>query len=124
MGLGSESRQAPAAAVNPAAPVRLGEVLYLHDHTTGFSKKSVMRWCVVVAIVGQHVRVVGRSASRGHGVFTPAATMAEFDRDGSFWPASARISFDDARRARSIGSLPEPYLGQVLAQYRRRRRRA
>ena len=98
-------------------------MLYLHDNVTRLSKKNVKRSYVVVATVGHHVRVVGRSASRHTGVFTPAATMPEFDRDGYFWPSSARISFGDARRARNIGRLPEPYLSQVLAQYRRRRRK-
>jgi hypothetical protein len=103
--------------------VAIGDVLYLHDNTTRFSPKSVMRWCVVVAVTGQHVRVVGRSASRRTGVHTPAGTMPEFDRDGCFWPASARVSLADARRARNIGRLPEPYFGQVVAQFRRRRRK-
>lgn len=101
----------------------MGDVLYLHDNVTRLSQKNVKRWCVVVATAGQQVRVVGRSASRRTGVFTPAATMSEFDRDGHFWPASARVSLADARLARSIGKLPEPYLSQVLAQYRRRRRK-
>jgi hypothetical protein len=105
------------------AALALGDVLYLSDLVTRLSQKPVMRWCVVVAITGQQVRVVGRSASRRRGVFTPAGTMPEFDKDGCFWPASARISLDDAMRARNIGKLQEPYLGDVLAQVRRRRRK-
>ena len=104
--------------------VAIGDVLHLHDHVTRFSNKSVVRWCVVVALVGENVRVVGRSASRRTGVFTPAGTLPEFDRDGYFWPASARVSRSDACRARNIGKLPEPYLGDVLAQFRRRRRKS
>jgi hypothetical protein len=111
-----------------AAPHRapaIGDVLYLSDTITftRLSSKSVMRWCVVVAVTGYQVRVVGRSASRRRGVFTPAGMLAEFDKDGCFWPASARISLGDAMRARYIGKLPEPYLGGVLAQVRRRRRK-
>jgi hypothetical protein len=101
----------------------IGDVVYLHDRVTGFSTKNVMRWCVVVALVGGGVRVMGRSASRRTGVFTPAGTMSEFDRDGHFWPSSRRISAQDAATARNIGKLPQPYLGQVLAQFRRRRRK-
>jgi hypothetical protein len=111
----------------PAAPhlaPAIGDVLYLSDTVTRLSSKSVMRWCVVVAVTGYQVRVVGRSASRRRGVFTPASTLPEFNKDGSFWPASARISLGDATRARNIGKLPEPYLGDVLAQFRRRRRNA
>jgi hypothetical protein len=106
-----------------ALAVAIGDVLYLSDRVTRFSQKPVMRWCVVVAITDHHVRVVGRSASRRGGVFTPARAMPEFDKDGRFWPASARISRGDAKRARNIGKLPQPYLGDVLAQFRRRRRK-
>jgi hypothetical protein len=102
----------------------IGDVLYLHDRVTRLSKKDVMRWCVVVAQVGHNVRVVGRSASRRRGVFTPAGTLAEFDKDGRFWPASARVSLADTMRARNIGKLPEPYLADVLEQFRRRRRKS
>ena len=101
----------------------IGDVLYLHDRVTGFSNKNVMRWCVVVALVGGGVRVVGRSASRRTGVFTPARALPGFDRDGHFWPSSRRISAQDAASARNIGKLPQPYLGQVLAQFRRPRRK-
>lgn len=106
------------------ADIEIGEVLHLHDRVTHFSEKNVLRWCVVVAVVGTSVRVVGRSASRRTGVFTPADALLEFDRDGYFWPASRRIARADAERARRIGKLPEPYLGQALAQFRRRRRKA
>lgn len=105
------------------AIVTVGEVLYISDTVTHLSQKQVMRWCVVVVVTGYQVRVVGRSASRRRGVFTPAGTLPEFDKDGRFWPASARISLVDATRARNIGKLPEPYLGDVLAQFRRRRRK-
>ena len=105
------------------APIDVGDVLYLSDTVTHLSQKTVMRWCVVVAINGHQVRVIGRSASCTRGVFTPARTLPEFDKDGRFWPASARISLADAARARRIGRLPEPYLGDVLTQFRRRRRK-
>ena len=108
----------------PRAPFAIGDVLYLSDTVTRLSGKKVMRWCVVVSVTGYHVRVVGRSASRLRGVFTPAGALSEFDKDGCFWPASARISLGDAERARNIGKLPEPYLGDVLAQFRRRRRKS
>ena len=105
------------------ATIAVGDVLYLSDTVTHLSQKKVMRWCVVVAVSGFAVRVVGRSASCTRGVFTAAGTLAEFDKDGRFWPASARISLADAARARNIGKLPEPYLGDVLTQVRRRRRK-
>lgn len=105
------------------ASVAVGDVLYLSDTVTHLSQKKVMRWCVVVAVSGYAVRVVGRSASCTRGVFTPVGTLAEFDKDGRFWPASARISLADAMSARNIGKLPEPYLGDVVAQFRRRRRK-
>lgn len=105
------------------ATVAIGDVLYLSDTVTHLSQKSVRRWCVVVGVTGYQVRVVGRSASRRSGVFTPAGTVPQIDRDGRFWPASARISLADALRGRNVGKLPEPYLGEVLAQFRRRRRK-
>ena len=105
------------------ATLAVGDVLYLSDTVTHLSQKKVMRWCVVVLVTGYHVRVVGRSASCHRGVFTPAGALPEFDKDGRFWPASARISLADAMRARNIGKLPERYLGDVLAQFRRRRRK-
>jgi hypothetical protein len=105
------------------ATVAIGDVLYLSDTVTHLSQKKVMRWCVVVAVNGYQVRVGGRSASCRAGVFTPAGTMPQFDKDGRFWPGSARISLADALRARNIGKLPEPYLGEVLVQFRRRRRK-
>jgi hypothetical protein len=105
------------------AIIAIGDVLYLSDTVTRLSRKAVKRWCVVIAVTGYQIRVVGRSASRRSGVFTPAGTMPQFDKDGRFWPASARISLADALRARNIGKLPEPYLGEVLAQFRRRRRK-
>lgn len=95
----------------------IGDVLYIHDRVTHFSRKNVMRWCMVAAVTGPHVRVVGRSASSSSGVFTPAGTLPEFDLDGRFWPASRRVSLPAARKCRNIGLLPEPYRGQVLAQY-------
>lgn len=103
--------------------VAIGDILYLSDTVTRLSQKRVMRWCIVVAAASYQVRVVGRSASRRSGVFTPAGTMPQFDKDGWFWPASARISLGDALRARKIGKLPEPYLSEVLVQFRRRRRK-
>jgi len=107
----------------PEGAPAIGDVLYLSDLVTRLSSKPVMRWCVVVSVTGYHVRVVGRSASRRGGILTAAGTMPAFDKDGWFWPASARISLGDAMRARNIGKLPEPYLGDVLEQFRRRRRK-
>ena len=73
-----------------------------------------MRWCVVTAIVGRHVRVVGRSASRTDGVPVPQDVMDEFTADGWMLRPPLRIPLVDANGARNIGCLPSPYLEQVL----------
>jgi hypothetical protein len=97
-----------------AASLAVGHVLYLHDHVTGFSRKDVMRWCIVTSIVGPSVRVAGRSSSREDGVPVPSTAMDEFDRDGWVPRPPLRIARADALAARSIGRLPSHYLEQVL----------
>ena len=94
--------------------VAVGDVVYLHDAVTGFSRKDCMRWCVVTAVLDRHVRVAGRSASRTDGVLVPQSVMAAFTADGWFLRPPLRISLADACAARNIGSLPEHYLAQVL----------
>jgi hypothetical protein len=95
-------------------PLAVGDVLYLHDAVTGFSRKDCMRWCVVTAIVGRHVRVAGRSASRTDGVPVPRTAMREFSADGWVLRPPLRIALADALPARNIGPLPRHYLEQVL----------
>lgn len=92
----------------------VGDVLYLHDSVTGFSAKDCMRWCVVTAMIGQHVRVAGRSTTRTDGVPVPQSAMPEFTADGWVLRPPIRISASDARAARNIGPLPRHYLEQVL----------
>jgi hypothetical protein len=99
-----ESGKAPA----------VGDVLYLDDRTTGFSRKDRMRWCIVTAVFGRNVRVAGRSTTRQDGVPVPTAVMPEFDQDGWVPRPPLRISLAEAAAARNIGRLPEPYLTQVL----------
>jgi hypothetical protein len=94
--------------------LRVGDVLYLHDSVTGFSKKDVMRWCVVTAIAGRNVRVAGRSATRTDGVPVPQTVMQEFTADGWVLSPPMRISLADATTARNIGPLPDNYRQQVL----------
>ena len=98
----------------PAA-VSVGDVLYLHDHVTGFSGKDRLRWCIVTAVVGRSgVRVAGRSTTREDGVPVPASAMPEFDADGWVPRPPLRISAAEAAAARNIGPLPEPYVQQIL----------
>jgi hypothetical protein len=114
--------EASGSVTSGVPDIQVGDVLHLHERVTRFSAKNVLRWTVVVTVGSSRVRVVGRTASGSRGVFTPAGLLQEFDLDGYFWPASAVISRDEAERAGRIGTLPEPYRTQVLAQYRRRRR--
>jgi hypothetical protein len=94
--------------------VAVGHVLYLHDRLTGFSRKDVMRWCIVTAVVGRHVRIAGRSASRTDGVHVPQEAMGEFTAEGWVLRPPLRIALSDATAARNIGPLPDHYLQQVL----------
>lgn len=97
-----------------AIEVGVGDVLHLHDHITGFSKKDVYRWCIVTAVVGQNVRVGGRSTTRQDGVSVPADAMPEFDADGWVPSPALRISLAEARAARNVGRLDNHLLQQVL----------
>lgn len=92
----------------------VGDVVYLHESVTRFSRKDRMRWCVVTAVIGRSVRVAGRSTTRTDGVPVPATVMAEFTADGWFPRPPVRISLADAAAARNVGRLPQPYLAQVL----------
>jgi hypothetical protein len=92
----------------------VGDVLYLHDHVTRFSAKDKFRWCVVTAIVGQDVRVAGRSTTRSDGVPVPATAMEEFNKDGWVPAPAVRVSRAEAEVSRNIGPLPDQYREQVL----------
>lgn len=94
--------------------VSVGDVLYLHDHLTGFSKKDRLRWCVITAMFGRHARVAGRSTTRTDGVPVPAEVMDEFTKDGWILRPAMRIALADALQARNIGPIPTHYLQQVL----------
>ena len=94
--------------------VSVGDVLYLHESITRFSRKNRLRWCVVTAVFGRNVRVAGRSTTRTDGVPEPSDVMPEFTIDGWIPRPPVRISLADASAARNIGRLPEPYLTQVL----------
>jgi hypothetical protein len=94
--------------------VAVGDVLHLHDHLTGFSKKDRLRWCVVTAVFGRNVRVAGRSTTRTDGVPVSAEVRDEFTKDGWILRPAMRIALADALAARNIGPLPDHYLHQVL----------
>ncbi|MGI8411618.1 MAG: hypothetical protein ACR2LV_02840 [Solirubrobacteraceae bacterium] len=94
--------------------IAVGDVLYLHDSVTGFSAKDCMRWCVVTAVIGRHVRVAGRSTTRTDGVSVPRSAMADFTADGWVLRPPIRVAASDAGAARNIGPLPRHYLEQVL----------
>jgi hypothetical protein len=95
-------------------PLAAGDVLYLHDHVTRFSRKDRYRWCIVTAVVGADVRVAGRSTTRTDGVPVPKTAMEEFDKDGWVPAPAVRVSRTDAEAALNIGPLPDHYRDQVL----------
>jgi hypothetical protein len=92
----------------------VGDVLWLHDAVTGFSRKDRMRWCVVSAVFGRNVRVAGRSSTRTDGVPVPREVKDEFTKDGWVLRPAVRVGLADALAARNIGPLPDHYLQQVL----------
>lgn len=94
--------------------VAVGDVLWLHDGVTGFSRKDKMRWCVVTAVFGRNVRVAGRSSTRTDGVPVPIDVKEEFTKDGWVLRPAVRIALADAIAARNIGPLCDRYLQQVL----------
>jgi hypothetical protein len=94
--------------------IEVGDVLFLHDSVTGFSGKDCMRWCVVTAMIGRHVRVAGRSTTRTDGVPVPAAVMPEFTADGWVLRPAVRVSLSEAIAARNIGPPPRHYLEQIM----------
>jgi len=102
---------------------RIGDMVYLHDHDTKASRKDVMRWCMVVAVIGSQARVAPRSSTVRGKVFTAAGLLPEFTENGWFskWslPVPAQL-LDDAR---NIGQLPEPARTQVLGLFARSKRR-
>lgn len=97
-----------------AAVIEIGHVLHLHDSVTGFSGKDCMRWCVVTAVIGRHVRVAGRSTTRTDGVPVPASVMPEFTADGWVLRPPVRLALSAAGTARNIGFLPRHYLEQIM----------
>ncbi|MGA2163941.1 MAG: hypothetical protein ABSH36_05680 [Solirubrobacteraceae bacterium] len=104
----------PQPSSGQSSPILVGDVLYLHDTITHFSRKDVLRWCIVTAIIGRNVRVAGRSTTRQDGVPIPATAMAEFTADGWIPRPAVRIALAEARAAHNIGPLPNHYLQQVL----------
>jgi hypothetical protein len=102
------------SSASRSQPLAVGDVIYVHDRVTGFSRKDVMRWCIISALLGPSVRVAGRSTTRTDGVPIPQTAMAEFDADGWVPRPALRIALSDALAARNIGALPSHYLQQVL----------
>jgi hypothetical protein len=102
------------SASDPIRPrVTGGDVLYLHDRVTGFSAKDVMRWCIVIRVIGGRVRVAGRSASRKDGIPIPASAMERFTKDGWVMASPRSISLADAEAAENIGKIDDHYLQQI-----------
>jgi hypothetical protein len=106
------NRRTVSDPTNPR--VAVGDVLYLHDRVTGFSRKDRMRWCIATAVVGGSVRVAGRSATRTDGVPIPADAMERFDKDGWVMQSTVRISLRDAEAAENLGQIDDHYLQQIL----------
>jgi hypothetical protein len=107
---------------DPPAPLR-GELLKMSDRDTGFSPDNPKenRPYVVIGVSGRRVRVVPQSSEGDRGVHVPEGAVDGLD-EGWFVPWSTTVSVRHAASRPAIGHLPATYLGQVTAQWGRRRR--
>lgn len=92
----------------------------MHDRDTNASQKDVVRWCMVVAIVGRTVRLAPRSASIPAAVFSPMSNKPEFTADGWFGRWSATADLADVQPAQNIGQLPDPERARILSLHQHR----
>ena len=96
----------------------------MDDRVTGFSPDNPKenRPYVVIVVRGRCVRVVPQSTEGSRGVLVPDGIVEGLE-EGWFvpWSTSASVSYAASREA--MGELlPDPYLRDVIAQWRRRRR--
>jgi hypothetical protein len=106
---------------DPPAPI-VGELLKMSDLVTGFSPDNPKenRPYVVLRVTGRRVRVVPQSSEGGRGVYIPDGTAGL--EEGWFVPWSTTVSVRYAASRPPIGHLPrDPYLDDVIAQWRDRR---
>jgi hypothetical protein len=94
--------------------VAVGDVLYVNDRVSGFSRKDKFRWCIVVSVTSAGVRLAFRSASRRDGVMIPKGAMERFTKDGWISRDTLRIAPEDAERAENVGRIGDDYLQQIL----------
>jgi hypothetical protein len=117
------STPAIGVVVNELTVPLIGDMVYLHDSVTKASSKNRMRWCMVIAINGSQTRVAPRSASVPGPVHTAAGLLREFTMEGWFSRWTLPVATVDVGGARNIGQLPEPARSQVLALFKRSKRR-
>ena len=95
----------------------------MSDLVTGFSPDNPKenRPYVVIATGGRRVRVVPQSTEGSHGIHLPDGAI-EGVEEGWFVPWSTTVSVGYAASRETIGELlPDPYLRDVIGQWRRRR---
>jgi hypothetical protein len=108
---------------DPPAPL-VGELLKMSDLVTGFSPDNPKenRPYAVIGVTGRRVRVVPQSTEGEHGVHVPDGVVEGLE-EGWFVPWSTTVSVRYAASRPAIGLLPrDPYLDDVLDQWRNRRR--
>jgi hypothetical protein len=101
--------------------IAVGDVLTLHDADTGASDKNVTRPCMVIAVASTIVVVAPRSVSVSGPVPTPISASPGFSKPGSFSRWRRPVGRAAAEAAPNHGQLAEPYRGQVLALFSRKR---
>ncbi len=96
----------------------------MDDRVTGFSPDNPKenRPYVVIAARGRRVRVVPQSTAGSRGVFVPDGVVEGLE-EGWFVPWSTTVSVSYAVSREVVGEpLPDPYLRDVIGQWRCRRR--
>lgn len=96
----------------------------MDDVDTGFSPDDPKegRPYVVIACVGQQVRVVPQSTRGQRGVFVSDGVVEGLG-PGRFVPWSAPVPVRYAAGREIVGHLPKQYLDRVIDQWRRRKPR-
>jgi hypothetical protein len=105
-------------------PPLVGELLKMDDRFTGFSPDNPKenRPYVVIAARGRRVRVVPQSTEGSRGVFLPDGVVEGLE-EGWFVPWSTTVAVSYAVSREAVGELlPDPYLRDVIGQWKRRRR--
>ncbi len=94
----------------------------MDDNFTGFSPHNPKqnRPYVVIGTPGRRVRVVPQSTEGSRGLFVPDGVVEGLE-EGWFVPWSTTVAVGYAVSREAVGGLlPDPYLSEVIGQWKRR----